>query len=44
MTDTNAFRLGENVATPPGKVIAQNNLMQLIEYAPATSEAKKRRC
>jgi polyhydroxyalkanoate synthase subunit PhaC len=42
MTDTNAFRLGENVAATPGKVIAQNDLMQLIQYAPATSEVKRR--
>jgi polyhydroxyalkanoate synthase subunit PhaC len=42
MTDMNAFRLGENVAATPGKVIAQNELMQLIQYAPATSEVKRR--
>ena len=42
MTDQDAFRLGENVAATPGKVIAQNELMQLIQYAPATSEVKRR--
>jgi polyhydroxyalkanoate synthase subunit PhaC len=42
MTDKDAFHLGENVAATPGKVIAQNELMQLIQYAPATSEVKKR--
>ena len=42
MTDMNAFRLGENVATTPGKVAAQNDLMQLIQYAPVTSEVRQR--
>jgi len=42
MTDAQAFRLGENVAATPGKVIAQNELMQLIQYTPTTSEVKKR--
>jgi polyhydroxyalkanoate synthase subunit PhaC len=42
MTDLEAFRLGENVAITPGKVIFQNELMQLIQYAPSTAEVKRR--
>jgi polyhydroxyalkanoate synthase len=36
MTDTEAFRIGENIAISDGQVIYQNELMQLIQYAPAT--------
>src|SRR6201987_3877748 len=36
MTDMEAFRIGENIAVTPGKVIYQNDLMQLIQYEPAT--------
>lgn len=42
MTDPNAFRVGENVATTRGKVIFQNELMQLIQYASSTDEVKRR--
>src|SRR3979411_2555845 len=42
MTDENAFQLGKNVATTPGKVVFQNDLMQLIQYQPMTSEVYKR--
>jgi polyhydroxyalkanoate synthase subunit PhaC len=42
MTDMQAFCLGENIATTPGKIIYQNELMQLIQYAPSTREARRR--
>lgn len=42
MTDMEAFELGRNIATAPGKVIFQNELMQLIQYAPATKEVNER--
>jgi polyhydroxyalkanoate synthase len=40
--DLDHFRLGENVATTPGKVVFQNEIMQLIQYAPMTEEVAKR--
>jgi polyhydroxyalkanoate synthase subunit PhaC len=42
MTDMKAFRLGENIATTSGKVIYQNELMQLIQYTPSTREVRRR--
>jgi polyhydroxyalkanoate synthase len=42
MTDENAFQLGRNVATTPGKVVFQTELMQLIQYAPLTEQVYKR--
>ncbi len=42
MTDTSAFQVGVNVATTPGKVVYQNELMQLIQYSPTTEEVFKR--
>ncbi|WP_395713519.1 PHA/PHB synthase family protein [Reyranella sp.] len=37
-TDMAAFKVGENVATSPGKVVFQNDLIQLLQYAPATEQ------
>ncbi|HET9020109.1 MAG TPA: class I poly(R)-hydroxyalkanoic acid synthase [Acetobacteraceae bacterium] len=42
MTDMDAFRIGENIAVSPGKVVYQNDLMQLIQYTPATEKVLKR--
>jgi polyhydroxyalkanoate synthase len=38
MTDEKAFQLGRNVATTPGKVVFQTDLMQLIQFEPTTKE------
>jgi polyhydroxyalkanoate synthase len=35
-TDIDAFEVGRNIATSPGKVVFQNDLIQLIQYAPST--------
>ena len=42
MTDLDAFKLGENVATTKGKVVYQNDLMQLIQYQPTTDKVYQR--
>ena len=42
LTDTSAFNPGENIATTPGKVVYQNELMQLIQYTPATETVYRR--
>jgi len=36
MSDARAFEIGRNLANTPGKVIFQNDLMQLIHYEPLT--------
>ena len=41
-SDATAFEVGRNLALSPGKVIFQNALMQLIQYAPATETVRKR--
>ncbi|TCD06787.1 alpha/beta fold hydrolase [Erythrobacteraceae bacterium CFH 75059] len=35
-SDPDAFRVGENLATTPGKVIARTRLYEVIQYSPAT--------
>lgn len=42
MTDLDAFEVGRNIATTPGKVIYQNELIQLIQYEPTTETVAKR--
>ncbi len=42
MTGKEAFRFGENIASTPGKVVYQNELLQLIQYEPTTAEVRKR--
>ncbi len=42
MTDETAFEVGRNVCTTPGSVIYQNELIQLIQYTPTTSEVHER--
>lgn len=37
-TDTSNFRLGETLATTPGKVVWETPLYQLIQYSPATGQ------
>ena len=41
-TDYNAFEIGKNIAVTPGKVVYQNDLMQLLQYTPTTTEVNKR--
>jgi len=40
-TDFEAFEVGRNLATTPGKVIFQNDIMQVLQYAPSTPKVHK---
>ncbi|WP_081172992.1 class I poly(R)-hydroxyalkanoic acid synthase [Rhizobium rhizosphaerae] len=41
-TDTSKFTVGENIAVTPGKVIAQNDICQILQYDPQTETVLKR--
>src|SRR5438105_406546 len=40
MTDEAAFEVGRNVAMSPGSVVFENELMQLIQFAPGTPQVR----
>lgn len=42
MTDESAFQVGRDLAVTPGDVILENEVMQLIQYRPATSQVRER--
>ena len=42
MTDYDAFKVGQNIAVTKGKVVFQNDLIQLLQYIPTTETVHRR--
>ncbi|MGA2997525.1 alpha/beta fold hydrolase [Bradyrhizobium sp.] len=42
MVDQSAFKVGETLAITPGAVVVRNELLELIQYMPATPNVRKR--
>ncbi|MBI3438462.1 MAG: class I poly(R)-hydroxyalkanoic acid synthase [Proteobacteria bacterium] len=40
-TDLSAYKVGENIATAPGKVVFRNRVFELIQYSPSTETVHK---
>ena len=42
MVPDNVFEVGKNIAVTPGKVVFQNDMMQLLQYEPTTEKVYKK--
>ena len=41
LADPNAFKVGSNLGTTPGKVVFRNRMFELIQYAPQTEKVRR---
>jgi polyhydroxyalkanoate synthase len=42
MVDKSKFEIGKNIANAPGKVVYENEMMQLLQYSPSTDKVFRR--